>query len=278
MSRTVMLIHGAWLTPASWDKFRARFSEQGYRVLAPAWPLLDGPPESLRRAPPPRLARVGIEDIVIHYTNIIATLDESPILMGHSFGGLIVQRLLDKGLGAVGVAIDPAPPFGVLASPRAIWSSRAVFFSWGAWRRTMHMSQAAFAADFAQTLPAHEMAATYDAHIVPSPGRIFFQAVTGIGSRVSFRNPARPPLLLIAGELDHIVTPDMVRANHRLQARAATPTDLRLFGRRSHWLCNDVGWEEVADYALTWSAAHVWQSTGETLMLGDPLASGGHRL
>lgn len=256
MADTVLLIHGAWLTPSAWDRFRQRYEAAGVTVAAPAWPCLDGPVEVLRASPDPRLARLGLEQIVDHHAALIEGMAEPPILIGHSFGGLIVQMLLNRGLGAAGVAIDPAPPFGVPASPLAIWTSLPVFTAWNGWNRVLRMSLRGFATGFAQTLPEAEKPYAWQKFIVPAPGRIFFQALLGIGSRIRWANPDRAPLLLIAGEKDRTVPAAMVRTNFRKQQRAPSRTEFREFPGRSHWLCNESGWEEVADAALDWARAH----------------------
>lgn len=256
MAATVMLIHGAWLTPSAWDRFRQRYAAAGMTVTAPPWPFLDRPAEALRASPDPGLARLGLAQLVDHHAALIAALPEPPILIGHSFGGLVVQLLLDRGLGAAGVAIDPAPPFGVPASPLAIWTSLPVFAAWNGWNRVLRMSLRNFSTGFAQTLPEAEKPYAWEKFVVPAPGRIFFQAPLGIGSRVRWANPDRAPLLLIEGERDRTVPASMVRANYRRQRRAPSPTEYREFPGRSHWLCNETGWEEVADAALDWAQAH----------------------
>jgi pimeloyl-ACP methyl ester carboxylesterase len=256
MTKTVVLVHGAWLTPASWDRFRGRYEAAGYTVVTPAWPYLDRTPAELRRAPNPAQGQLGIRQIVDHLDAIIRALPEPPIIMGHSFGGLFTQLLLDRGLGAAGVAIDPGPPFGVPAHPLAVWTSRKVFLGWATWNRAMLMNLDGFAEGFAQLLPAAEMKPAYERYIVPSPGRIFWQAVLGIGSKVRWDNPDRAPLLLTAGEFDRTVPAPMVRANYRKQLRAPSATAIKEFAGRSHFLCNEKGWEEVADYALEWAATH----------------------
>jgi len=262
MSKTIMLIHGAWLTPASWDRFRSRYEAQGYAVLAPPWPYVARPADELRRSLDPRLGKLGVKQIVDHYEAAIRALPEPPILIGHSFGGLFVQLLLDRGLGAAGVAIDPAPPFGVMATPLAIWTSRGVFTAWNSWNRALTMSLDGFSSGFANTLRTIDQPREYVAQIVPTPGRIFFQAVLGIGSRVTWASSTRAPLLLTAAEHDRTVPGSMVRVNYRKQSRAGSVTAFHAFPRRSHYLCNEPGWEEVADLVLDWAMANAPSATG----------------
>src|SRR4051812_12360642 len=123
MPKTIMLVHGAWLNSACWDGFKQRYEERGYTVLAPNWPYDDRPPHELRASPRPELERLGQREIIAHYEQIIRALPEAPILIGHSAGGVFVQHLLDRGLGAAGVAIDPAPTPGVPLYPHAIVSA-----------------------------------------------------------------------------------------------------------------------------------------------------------
>lgn len=252
-SKTIVLIHGAWLTPSSWEPIRARYEAKGFTVVAPSWPYLDKTVAELRANPDPRLGQLNLGDIVNHYDAVVRALPEKPILIGHSFGGLIVQMLLDRGLGVAGVAIDPAPPFGVPAHPLAIWTSLPVFTTWNAWNRALTMSFKDFRAGFANTLPESEMRAAYDKYVVPTAGRIFFQAVLGKGSKIKSPNPERPPLLLTAAEFDRTVPLPMVRTNAKKQAKSPSKTEFKIFPKRSHFLCLESGWEEVADFVLDWA-------------------------
>jgi pimeloyl-ACP methyl ester carboxylesterase len=259
-TKTIVLIHGAWVTPQCWSLFRAAYESQGYRCIAPAWPGLDRPVDELRLSLDPAFARTTIKSLVDHYDRIVQALPEPPVLIGHSFGGLIVQMLADRGLGAAAVAIDPGPPRWVLPSLAAVRSALPVLLAWRGWRRVLSMSFKSFASTFANALPLDEQRPTYDQHVVPAPGRIYFQAALGLGNAVNFANPKRPPLLLIAGEDDRTSTPSMARAMHKKHSRSPVRVDLIRFPGRSHWLIAEPGWQDVAGKALEWVEAQVGTS------------------
>jgi len=255
-STGAIFIHGAWLTPASWELFRSRYTACGYTCLAPAWPFEDLTIDELRRSPPPELAGLTIGRIVDHYAALVRQLPKPPLLVGHSFGGLFVQMLLDRGLGTAGVAIDPVPPRGVWPGFTSLRAALPVLSTWGGWNRILTMTPARFARDLAQSLGVDERQAAYDRYIVPTPGRIFYQAALGIGSRVDYANDRRAPLLLIAGERDRSIRASVVRTTYRRHLRSVAETSFKLFPGRTHWLILERGWEEVADYTIEWAAGH----------------------
>lgn len=255
MSKTILLVHGAWVTPDCWASFRKFFEDRGHKVVAPPWPYMERSVEALQSSPDPRMAALTVKDLVDHFEAHIRSLPEPPILIGHSFGGLIVQMLLDRGLGAAGVAIDAGPPRGVLPSPTAIKSALPVLLAWRGWSRILTMSFKTFSTTFANTLPASQMKPTFHRYIVPAPGRIYFQAALGLGIGVTFKNPKRPPLLLVAAAEDRTSTPSMARAMYRRHRQARSQTDILEFPRRSHWLIAEPGWEEVADALIKWAVA-----------------------
>lgn len=252
--RTVILIHGAWMNPESWDGWAARLRARGYEVLTPAWPYDDRSVDELRAAPAPELAGVGVEEIVARYAEVVRGCATPPILIGHSFGGLFTQLLLGEGLGACGVAIDPAPIKGVLPAPDAVKAAFSVVTTWGAGRKVHAMSFADFQWGWVHTLPAEEQRRVYDRYVVPTPGRPYMQ---GLAAPLTSTFEARPkdrkaPLLLIAGEDDRTVPASMVRAAFKIQQTSSAPTELRTFPGRTHWICGQEGWEEVCDAAIGW--------------------------
>lgn len=257
-SSTILLIHGFWVTPLCWERFAGRFEELGHTVVAPAWPGLEAGVEALR-ADPSSVAGLGVTEVVEHYARLISELDEPPILIGHSYGGLIVQLLLARGLGAAGVAIGSGMPKGVLRLPLSTLRSNWPAVSNPAnRRRAVPLSMAQFAYAFANTLSPDQVRAAYDRYVVPGPGRMLFQAglanvTPNAATTVDYRNAGRAPLLLIAGGEDHVIPPSLVRAIARKYRRSAARTDYHEFPRRSHLLIVEEGWRDVADHALGWA-------------------------
>jgi pimeloyl-ACP methyl ester carboxylesterase len=258
LNRTVVFIHGAWLASNCWDPFRQYFEDRGYSTLAPEWPFKDMPVAEMRAHPPEELKGLGVQAIVDHYDGIIRALPEPPILIGHSFGGLFVQQLLDRGLGAAGIAISPAPPEGVLPLDwNVLRSGAGVFFTWMGWDKIVTMTFEEFQFGFANGLPEAVQRAAYDSYIVPETGRIYFQLGFAAldphhATRVNFHNATRSPLLLIGAEKDHTVPAHLVQTNYRKYEVSSAQTDFREFPERVHWIVQQEGWQEVAGYCTDW--------------------------
>ena len=259
----VVLIHGLWLTPRSWEGWKDRFENRGHRVLTPAWPHMEGEVEELRRDPSP-MNGLGVTEIVDHYEAIVRGLDEAPIIMGHSFGGLITELLLDRGLGAAGVGISPAQIKGVLRLPPAqIRVTTPVLGNPANKNRTVELSQKQFHYAFTNALMTDEEAqSAYERYEVPGPGRVLFQAAFAnfnptAATKVDVHKDDRPPLLVIGNSEDHTVPASVAReAAHRL-AKSKAVVDYKEFMGRPHFTAGAPGWEEVADYALDWAMRHI---------------------
>jgi alpha-beta hydrolase superfamily lysophospholipase len=259
MSTQIVFIHGAFVGPSCWELFRERAESRGFSTEAPAWPHDDRPVSELRAAPDDALASIGVGEIVEHYAQHIAEYETPPLLIGHSFGGLFVQLLLDRGLGRAGVAIHPAPPRGVLPGWAAIVSNASVLSTPGGWKKLVEMPLEHFGNRFANGLDDDQKEAAWQRHVIPTPGRPFFQAAFAPFvdvMRVNYENADRGPLLITAGGNDRTVTAGMNRANFRKYGKSSAETDFRLYDGRSHFTIAEPGWEQVADDALDWLAAH----------------------
>jgi pimeloyl-ACP methyl ester carboxylesterase len=256
MTKTIVFIHGAFVGPMCWDNFKGFFEAKGYQCLTPTWPYKGRSIEEQRRSPLPELGRLGITEIVDHHEKIIRGLSEPPMLIGHSYGGLFVQMLLDRGLGTAGVAIDSAPPKGILPFyPSAIKSLLWVLVTLGGWRKVIRTNPGRFAYGFLNTVPEAERQTIYDKYVIPETGRIFFQAAYSMfnnTTRVNYKNDKRAPLLLIAGGSDHIVPPQINRSNFKKYKNTSARTDFKEFENRCHWIISQAGWEEVAGYSFEW--------------------------
>ena len=112
----IVLIHGVWVTPRSWEDWKAHYEAKGHEVHTPAYPGFEVEVEALNADPTP-IVELSIPDAVAKIEELIRGLDEPPILMGHSAGGVLTQILLDHGYGACGVAINSAPTEGVPVVP-----------------------------------------------------------------------------------------------------------------------------------------------------------------
>ncbi len=251
----VVFVHGLWLHASSWDPWRKFFEDAGYATLAPGWP---GDPETVAdaRRRPEAFAGIGVNDATTHYAAIIRQLNRPPIIVGHSFGGLIAQKLLGLGLGVGGVAIDPAPFRGVLPLPlSALKAGLPVLRNPANRRRAVSLTREQFRYAFGNTLSTEHADALYEAFAIPAPGRPLFQAATAnidpeTEASVDTHNTERGPLLLISGDEDHTVPFAMTRASYERQKRTGAVTELETFRHRGHSLTIDDGWREIAERSV----------------------------
>ena len=258
---TVVLIHGLWMTPRSWEKWIERYGSRGYKVVAPSWPGLEGEVEELRRDPSP-LAKLDIEKILAHYERIIRELDSPPIVMGHSFGGAFAQVLNARGLGAATVSLDGATIRGVRDLPLStLRSSFHVLWNPLNIGRAVPFSEEHFRYAFGNTLSEEDSRAAWERYAVPAAARILFQgAMANVNPktplRVDFETADRPPLLFIGGGKDHVIPAKVSRKMAAKYRKSTAVTDYKESPTRSHFTAGEPGWEEVADFALGWATEH----------------------
>ena len=249
-TKTIVLIHGMFMNPLCWEHWIERYQSKGYRCIAPAWPGRDKPVEELRKNhPDSQLPKLKLGDVVEHMVHIIKALDEKPAVIGHSMGGLVVQLLLQRDMAVAGVAIDPAPPMGVFTTAFSFLKANLPAINPFLLNHPAMMTFEQFQYAFVNTLPLDEQRAAYDRYCVPESRGVPTSSL-GAAGKADFKRPHRP-LLITAGEKDHIVPAVLNRANYK-RYQGPSVTDFKEFPGRDHFLIGERGWEEVADYCLAW--------------------------
>jgi non-heme chloroperoxidase len=252
----VVFVHGLWVHADSWSPWVEHFKASGYSATAPGWPGDSGTAAEMR-ASPDRVAGYGIDAVVDHYAAGFASLQAKPIVIGHSFGGLIAQRLLARGAAAA-VGIDPAPIKGVMFLPLSALRVASIALRNPANRkRAVSLTREQFRYGFGNAISAAESDELYDRWTIPSPGRPLFEAavanfVPGSPAKVDTHSSSRGPLLLTAGGRDHTVPRAVTTQTRKLYGKSSAVTDLREFPDRGHSLTIDSGWHDVADAVLEW--------------------------
>lgn len=257
-TNNIVLVHGMWLTPLSWEYWAHHFTERGYSVYAPSWPGMERDIRALRRQPD-GYANVGIRQIVDRYEKLVLELESPPILVGHCFGGLVVQALLDRGLGACGVGIASAPIKGIWTFPYS--TMRVVtpqLINPRNNRRCVPLTPAQFHYAFMNDASREDSFHVFQRYAVPGPDRVLFQAELAnlnpfAETAVNVMRNNRAPLLMIAGSNDHLIPPAIVKANVRRYRHSSATTEYKEFPDRTHFIIGQRGWEEVANYTLDWA-------------------------
>ncbi|MFE6821970.1 alpha/beta hydrolase [Streptomyces sp. NPDC057690] len=253
----VLFIHGLWLHSTSWQPWTDLFRKEGYAPSAPGWP---GDPDTVEeaRANPESIADHGIDDVVEHYAAIIRGMETLPILVGHSFGGMIAQKLLGQDLAAAAVAIDAAQIKGVLPLPlSALRATLPVFKNPANRHRAVSLTVEQFRFAFGNALTEEESDALYEQWTIPAPGKPLFEAAAAnfdphSPAKVDTANSGRGPMLLMSGGKDHTVPQSVTLATLKQYRHSEAVTDFMAFPDRGHSLTIDGGWREVADAALAW--------------------------
>jgi pimeloyl-ACP methyl ester carboxylesterase len=258
---TIVLVHGFWVTPRSWEGWIAHYEGKGYRVLAPGYPGFEVEVEALREDPTP-IEELSVLAIIEKLEGVIDELDAPPIIIGHSAGGAFTQILLDHGRGAAGVAVNSAPTEGVRAIPAAQLKAtfpvlknpanhhKAVGFTFDQWRYA-----------FTNTFSEDEARRLYERYHIPASGRIFWDSVLANlqpGHQevwVDYKNDDRAPLLFVSGGEDHLMPPKVQQSNAK-HYKSDTITEVKEYEGFAHLLPAQEGWEEIADYVLEWAVAH----------------------
>jgi pimeloyl-ACP methyl ester carboxylesterase len=253
----LMFIHGAWLSARSWETYADYFGKKGYDVSAPEWPRKQGDVEEIRETADD-VAGLGVTEIVDHYEGLIRELGSPPVLIGHSYGGLFVELLLDRGLGRAGVAMSPAPPKGILVLPFSTLKAASPALAHPSKRHgVVPLTLEEFTYGFVNTFTPEKAKEAYDRYCVPETGQIFYEA--GFANfhlhpptEVHFKNEERAPLLIVGADKDHTVPAKVSKAQYKKYERSPAKTDYLEFPGRPHLHMVADDWEEVAEAVAGW--------------------------
>lgn len=246
----IVFIHGMFMNPKSWSGWVERFARAGFRCHAPAWPGHEGEPAELRRSPPEILRSLTLADVIAAHRALLASLPEKPILVGHSVGGLVAQRLLNEGLAAAAIAVDPAPPRGIITTKWSFLKANLPVVNPFAGTAPFLFGLEQFHYAFCNSLSLEQTAPIFEAFVVPE-SRLVARGPAGPDGAIDFARP-HAPLLILAGERDNIVPPDLNVKNFEAYRDPDSVRDFRLLPGRDHFLCGNAGWEEIADLVEAW--------------------------
>jgi pimeloyl-ACP methyl ester carboxylesterase len=254
---TIVLVHGFWVTPRSWEHWISHYEARGHRVLAPAYPGFEVEVEALNADPTP-IEQLTVPGIIEHLEHVVGEVESPPILIGHSAGGAFVQILLDHGFGAAGVAINSAPTEGVAVVPLSqIRAGFPVLKNPANRHRAVGFTHEQWHYAFTNTFSDEQSSVLYERYHVPASGSIFWgSALANIhpghqDTWVDYGNNARAPLLFLSGSEDHLMPPKIQRSNAK-HYKSDTVTEIKEF-EGPHLMIAQDGWEEIADYALDWA-------------------------
>jgi pimeloyl-ACP methyl ester carboxylesterase len=258
---TIVLVHGFWVTPRSWEHWITRYEQKGFQVVAPGYPGFEVEVEALN-ADPDIVTAVTVPAIIDKIEKVIQGLDQQPIIIGHSAGGAFTQILLDHGYGAAGVALNSAPTEGVRTVPLSqLKSTFPVLKSPANRHKAVGLTLDEWTYAFTNTFTAEESQALYERYHIPANGGILWGGVLANlqpghqDTWVDYHNDDRAPLLFVSGSEDHIMPPAIQQSNQK-HYKSKTVTEIREYPGYAHLLPAQQGWEGIADDVLDWALEH----------------------
>jgi pimeloyl-ACP methyl ester carboxylesterase len=252
--KNIVFIHGMFQNPKSWDKWINYFSDKGYNCIAPAWPLHEGEPADLRTNPPKGLGDLSLQTIVDKMEDVVTALDEKPILIGHSVGGLIVQLLVEKGLAEMGVPIDSVAPNAMLSFDWGFIKNSALIANPFKGNEPFWMDLESFHGSFCNTMTIEETEQAFNAYATHDSRNVLRDCM-GEDGQIDL-DLGHAPLLFIGGSKDQIIPASLNQKNAEAYTDEVSITEFKEFPNRGHYICGQPGWEEVADYIANWLQNH----------------------
>ncbi|MEH6682596.1 MAG: alpha/beta hydrolase [Sediminicola sp.] len=252
-SKTVVFVTGAFVSHHGWNNWRSYFESEGYICLVPAWPYKEGSPEELRKKHPYQsaLKELRLEQLIDHFVRLIEALPEKPILIGHSTGGLVVQLLLQRGLGAAGIVVHSVPAQGVLSFRysfiKSLWGPLGLFSTTN---KTFLMSLEQWQYAFTNGMSYEEQKCTYYENVIPESKKLIRDCLSSV-ARVDFTRP-HAPLLFISGSTDHIMPASLNYSNYKRYKNTDSITEYKEFEGKNHFVLGLPSWKDEAEFSRNW--------------------------
>ncbi|RKR05740.1 pimeloyl-ACP methyl ester carboxylesterase [Flavobacterium sp. 90] len=249
-SKSIILIHGNFVNNLTWENWKTHYEQKGYKVYTPANPGHEGVPADLRNQVHPALTGTGFIDVINNLLELIKTLPEKPLVIGHSMAGMAVMKLLELDKVAAAVSIDGAPPKNVFP-PLSTLKAALPAFGFFSGKKYFLGNRDWYDRNFFNTLPSSERAKAYDDFAVPESFKVNRELVLNSFSNIDFKKPHQP-ILFIGGGSDNIFSPELTTTLANKYSDKNSRVDLKIFQGKSHFICGEKGWESVADYILDW--------------------------
>ncbi len=250
MTKSVVFIHGLFMNPKSWEGWVHYFDQQGYQCYTPAYPFHQGDPVALRQEINQKLGSLSLDTVTKSLSTFIDTLPGKPILIGHSMGGLIVQKLIEMDKGAAGICIDSAPPKGIISFDLSFLKANFPIINPLKGNSVFLPTLDWFHYAFCNGMTLDETKVAFENYAVPESRNIARSSI-GKDGKIDFKKPHNP-LLFIAGEKDHLVPPSLNKKNYQAYRDVGSQKQFKQFSGRTHFICGQLGWEEVAAYSNEW--------------------------
>ena len=249
-SRQIVFVHGMYMNGSSWDPWVEVAKSKGFDPIAPSWPFHNAEPSVLRSHIDLALGKMQFRHVVNSYKKLIDSLPERPHLVGHSVGGLVVQKLINDGYGAAAVSISPAPPLGVFTMAPEFLRANLPHLNFFAGSKPVVMTKKRFHYAFCNTMTREESDAAFEQYVTPESRRVP-QSILTLQGKIAFKK-AHAPLLLIGGDKDNLIPLKLVKRNVKAYRKGEGVVDFQSFTNRGHFICNEPGWEEVAEASFDW--------------------------
>jgi pimeloyl-ACP methyl ester carboxylesterase len=253
----ILFIHGMFLNSKSWEPWQRFFAARGFNCIAPSWPLHEGEPERLRNSPPLGLGELRLDVIIDSIKEAAAPYSDDLVLVGHSVGGLIVQKLIAERIGKLGVAICSVAPNRMLSLDWGFFKNSAAITNPLKGDAPFPMDAAGFHQSFANTLSRAQSDHAWQQYAV-NDSRNVLRDCMGDTGKVDVDAP-HAPLLFISAEKDQIIPAGLCEKNAKAYQHAASSVAYREFDNRSHFICGEPNWEDVAAHIAGWIDLHLSQ-------------------